>query len=130
MEEWGKQRKTKVSLNAIEAWLDAGAPQRGAAASSQGNSLASSPKSNRSRTSAHSVNTPLGRLLAAASQGDIGGMRAALQLGCDISSTNDDGWSAIHLVAEHGHEEALEWLITHGANANTLGKDRWTPLMW
>jgi ankyrin repeat protein len=125
MEDWS--RRKKLSLNAIEAWLETGATR---SMPSGSNSQTSSPRSNRSRTSAQSVTTPLGRLLAAASQGDVAGMRAAVALGVDLSSANEDGWSAIHLVAEHGHDVAIDWLLTHGANPNCLGKDRWTPLMW
>lgn len=126
MEDW--TRRKKLSLNAIEAWLESGAKRTMPRSGS--NSQSSSPRSNRSRTSAQSLTTPLGRLLAAASQGDIPGMRAAVQLGVDLSSSNEDGWSAIHLVSEHGHDIAIDWLLTHGANPNCLGKDRWTPLMW
>ena len=41
----------------------------------------------------------------------------------DPNSTDEDGWSPLHLVAKWDHFEAAEYLINGGANPNQVNND-------
>lgn len=49
----------------------------------------------------------------AAKSGNILAVRALILRGCQITSKNSNGLTAIHLSAENGHNEALEILLAH-----------------
>jgi ankyrin repeat protein len=69
-------------------------------------------------------------LHAAAAEGDVSGIRAALSAGADVNALDDQGKTALLLaVGPHGSCDAVELLISKGADVNRA--DRWgnTPLM-
>ncbi|MFD8033612.1 glutaminase A [Streptomyces sp. NPDC059717] len=63
------------------------------------------------------------RLLWAASQGDVDGVRVALGMGKPPNSADYDKRTALHLAASEGHFEVVQYLIEHGADPHI--EDRW-----
>ncbi|EMD61272.1 hypothetical protein COCSADRAFT_124907, partial [Bipolaris sorokiniana ND90Pr] len=47
----------------------------------------------------------------------------------DVKATNDDGTTLIHLAAANEHAPVLEYLLQNGANAETIYKNKRTPLI-
>lgn len=43
-------------------------------------------------------------------------------------STRADGWTPLHAAACVLDDKGVAWLLEHGADANRLANDRWTPL--
>lgn len=46
----------------------------------------------------------------------------------DVNSTDNNGWTALHLAAMYGRLEACKYLVENGADINKQRKDGWTPL--
>jgi hypothetical protein len=47
-----------------------------------------------------------------------------------IDSTDEDSLSALIYASCFGHTEAIEFLLSKGANINIQDKNGWTPLVW
>ena len=61
-------------------------------------------------------------------QGDLTGVKAALQRGVDVNMLNTAGWSSLHAAAAAGHTKVMSCLLR--ANADVAVRDRGgnTPL--
>jgi outer membrane protein assembly factor BamB len=71
------------------------------------------------------------RLRDAARNGDVEGVRAALDARAEINAASDYGVTALSLASDHGHENVVAILLEKGADPNT--KDRFykvSPLGW
>lgn len=73
------------------------------------------------------VTSPATDLLAAASSGDVEGVRAALEAGADIERRDEQGRTALLLAATHDHVEVAEALVERGASADALDDRHDTP---
>eukprot|EP00937_MAST-01D_sp_MAST-1D-sp2_P000405 g405.t1 len=67
----------------------------------------------------------LASLLSAARCGDVRALMALEKGGADMNSysvggQDEDGSTALHLAAFHGHTGAVAWLLAHGANASAV----------
>lgn len=69
-----------------------------------------------------------GHLCAAAARGDVSELRRLIASGSDVSRSDYDGRTALHLAASEGQLEAARLLIAAGCNLEP--RDRWgnTPL--
>lgn len=71
-------------------------------------------------------------LWAAARNGDVAGIEAALQAGADIEgidfSENKNGRRALNYAALNNHPAAIEALLKAGANIESQNRTRFTPL--
>lgn len=56
--------------------------------------------------------------LTAARAGQTLGMGALLDLGANVDAKDRYGCYAIHLAAEYGNRDTMQWLMNHGANVN------------
>ena len=67
-------------------------------------------------------------LLWAASKGNLRGLQTALAKGTPVNAADYDGRTALHLGAAEGHDEVVNYLLSHGHPLNV--RDRWnaTPL--
>ena len=68
-------------------------------------------------------------LHGAASRGDIGSLKAALEEGADIEEFSQDGATALMLAASEGHHDAIKLLLASGANIDATSTKGWTTLM-
>jgi len=75
-------------------------------------------------TSAGSATT----LYQAARDGDVAGVRAALQSGAQVNAPDGEGNTALHYAAAGGHDGMVELLIANGANINATSARQQTPL--
>lgn len=66
------------------------------------------------------------RLLAAASQGDVAGMRAAVQAGASVQVRDTLGRTPLMLAARVGSRDAVSWLLGAGARPQDLDSRGWT----
>jgi ankyrin repeat protein len=67
------------------------------------------------------------RLFSAASEGDLEGVKAALQDGADVDYA-PNGVSVLHVAAMDGHAEVVSALLARGANVNIADSFGNTPL--
>lgn len=58
------------------------------------------------------------KLFEAAESGDIAGVKAAMSLGADINSTDDNGETALMKACWRGYIETVRLLIEHGADVS------------
>ena len=67
-------------------------------------------------------------LLWAASKGNLRGLQTALAKGTPVNAADYDGRTALHLGAAEGHDEVVNYLLSHGHPLHV--RDRWnaTPL--
>lgn len=72
---------------------------------------------------------PADQLLAALSAADIGGIRMALDAGA-CPNLSDEGVPIIGSIASTLNAEALQLVLSYGADPNARDRDGWTPLMW
>lgn len=77
----------------------------------------------------------IGNLLNAASEGDNAELASALHAGTDLSASDYDIRTALHLAATEGHAKTVQFLVDNAKESGTLEKvvsaaDRWggTPL--
>uniref|UniRef100_F6VF13 asparaginase n=1 Tax=Monodelphis domestica TaxID=13616 RepID=F6VF13_MONDO len=66
---------------------------------------------------------------AAARMGDVEALEAIIELGGDLSESDFDGRTPLHMAARGGHVDAVQCLLSHGANVNSLDGDRSSPLL-
>ncbi|XP_074575014.1 serine/threonine-protein kinase 12-like [Curcuma longa] len=68
------------------------------------------------------------RLMFLANEGDLDGIREALDSGADVDFRDIDGRTALHVAACQGYADVVELLMRKGADVDT--QDRWgsTPL--
>lgn len=52
----------------------------------------------------------------AATRGSIAEMETLLSAGADLNSPGEHGYTPLHNAVEQGAKEAVEWLISNGAN--------------
>jgi ankyrin repeat protein len=69
------------------------------------------------------------RLLKAANQGHVQGVRELLTNGADVNLANNNGATALMIAAESGHKDIVELLLGKGADVNKPTTDGWTALM-
>jgi len=58
----------------------------------------------------------------------VGVVTALIKAGCDKNAKRDGGWTALHLAAEHGHDECAKVLIKAGADTEARGRNGMTAL--
>lgn len=65
----------------------------------------------------------------AAADGDVDALREELAKDASlIAAKNKDGWTPLHSAAYQGQTEAVEFLVSAGANVNAVCNDGDTPL--
>ena len=67
--------------------------------------------------------------LKAATQGDRRALELILKNDIPLNSVDADGWSALHLASQGGHEAAVSFLLEAGISINTASSQGITPLM-
>jgi len=75
--------------------------------------------------------TPIQEIATAASSGDVARLRELLASDGSLARAFDDeGWTALHLAAFHGHRDAAEALLESGAMVDARSTNRLenTPL--
>lgn len=71
----------------------------------------------------------MNELLRAIQQGDLAQVRALLANGAPTDGTQEGGWSALRIAAEHQRPEVVDLLVELGADVNLrTGNDQWTAL--
>jgi ankyrin repeat protein len=73
--------------------------------------------------------TPVAALFAAASDGSIDTMDAALRCGATVDSRNRFGWTPLMISVFYQQEGATRWLIRHHADVNSDTATGMTPLL-
>jgi ankyrin repeat protein len=68
-------------------------------------------------------------LRTCASEGNLGGVEAALQGGADVNAKAEFGDTALNLAAQHSHREVALRLLDGGAAIENRGGADMTPLM-
>lgn len=68
-------------------------------------------------------------LLAAAREGNIEGIQAALENGANIDTKDSRGRTALSLAADNNQAALVERLIECGAKVDVKNNNGWTPLM-
>lgn len=63
------------------------------------------------------------RLMFLANEGDLDGIREALESGANVDFKDIDGRTALHVAACQGYTDVVELLIRKGADVDT--QDRW-----
>ena len=64
----------------------------------------------------------------AASQANIAAVKTLLELGADVNSKTNSGWTPLHAAAWYGNAEVISVLISAGADVNAKDNDGDTPL--
>ncbi|XP_076578529.1 myotrophin [Chaetodon auriga] len=62
--------------------------------------------------------------------GDLDEVKTRLTPDVDVNRTLEGGRMPLHLAADFGHTEVVEYLISRGANVNASDKHGLTPLMF
>jgi len=65
----------------------------------------------------------------AATQGDIGAVKALLAEHADVNAKGRGGWTPLHLAAEKGHKGIVEILLANGAGVDPVTEFGATPLI-
>ncbi|RKK73949.1 hypothetical protein BFJ68_g18190, partial [Fusarium oxysporum] len=56
-------------------------------------------------------------------------VKMLLEKGADITTTNNYGWTPLHVASNNGHAEVVKMFLEKGANVMTANDDGWTPLL-
>ncbi len=64
----------------------------------------------------------------AAELGSLNDINAQLESGVDVNAVRYNGWTALHMAAMAGKEEAVKLLLSKGADPGKPAADGWTPL--
>ncbi|TNM91619.1 myotrophin [Takifugu rubripes] len=68
-------------------------------------------------------------LMWALNTGDLDEVKSKLVTAEDVNRTLDTGRKPLHIVADFGQKEVMEFLISTGANVNATDKHGLTPLI-
>ena len=68
-------------------------------------------------------------LVAASRRGNAGTLKVLLDGGADLTLTTSDGHSALGVASRYGFLDGVKLLLAAGANVNSAGPRKWTPLM-
>ena len=68
-------------------------------------------------------------LMRAALIGHTAAVRALLDGGADVNTTDPNGWTPLMEAVFAGHAETIRALLARGADVNTKDRAGWTPLM-
>ena len=68
-------------------------------------------------------------LFEAASNGDLQGVKSALEKGADVNYANGDGRTSLMRASKRGYEEIVKLLIDNGADVRLRDNKNKTPLM-
>ena len=60
--------------------------------------------------------------------GDIDRVMSLIEIGADIHSRDDDGWTALRRSCSHGHTAVASLLLERGADIHSRDDDGWTAL--
>lgn len=74
------------------------------------------------------MNIPDRQLVHAAEEGETETMRSLIEMGTNVNSTDDDGWTPLHFAAVNGHTETAVLLIERKADADSKNNRGSTPL--
>ena len=70
------------------------------------------------------------QLIRVAGANDAGRAAQLSLLGCpNVNARDEDGSSALGWASLYDHEATIRELLCHGADANVMDNDGWTPLM-
>ena len=69
------------------------------------------------------------QMLDAVEEGDNNSVTRLIQEGAEVTATDDDGDTGLHLSAAGGHKEVISTLLAHGLDVNTRGPGQMTALM-
>jgi ankyrin repeat protein len=72
---------------------------------------------------ATTIPTPSQKLFYASEQGLVAGIEAALEAGADLNDRASWDWTALHLAAYNGRDDAAKFLIDHNADLLTATSD-------
>jgi ankyrin repeat protein len=67
-------------------------------------------------------------LLQVAAKGNLGLLRKLLELGINVNTQDEDGWTPLMEAAWNGQLEAAMLLLQHGANPLIKNKEGYTAL--
>jgi hypothetical protein len=70
---------------------------------------------------ANKMGSPIPPIIAAASRGDLAGVKAALQSGADVNTLDAGGMTALHMAACNDHVRVIEALLDAGADPRMAG---------
>ena len=70
-----------------------------------------------------------GKMIEAASRGNIKRVKLLIEEGADVNARDEDGSTALIEAARYEHTEIAKLLIENGADVNAKDKDGWTALM-
>lgn len=68
-------------------------------------------------------------LIDAACEGDVEAVARTVKAGADVNA-RWCGATALHLAAEHGHENVVQFLLDHQRDVDALDAEGDTPLIW
>ena len=71
-----------------------------------------------------------GKLISAATNGDINSVRESIVNGADVDAKSNRGWTALHEAALYGHVDIVKVLIENGANVDVKDENGKTALHW
>lgn len=75
------------------------------------------------------LETHQNEFLSAAENGDIDKVRSLLENDSTlISSTDQDGYTALHRACYNNHTEVVDLLLSHGADITMKTQMQWQPL--
>ena len=63
-----------------------------------------------------------------AANGDLAGVIAAVATGSDPNTTDDSGFTPLHVAVQNGHVDVIQYLISVSGNANSIDKHGNSPL--
>lgn len=67
--------------------------------------------------------------LRAAENGDVKALQLFVEHEMDLTATDENGWTAMHLAARANRQESIAFLLDAGMKVDTTGLDGVTPLM-
>jgi ankyrin repeat protein len=65
----------------------------------------------------------------ASASDDMTDLRILLKCGIEVDIKNEDGYTPLHVAANHGYKEVTQLLLNNGANVSIVDRDGKTPLI-